>query len=81
MQNIIISKIDSLPEFMRSSDLVDLGLFPSEDALQGARKRGLSPDYIKHGRRVIYPKASVIEYIAKLMRKGDVPKSNQETII
>lgn len=81
MTNLTISKIDSFPEFMRSCDLVKLGLFPSEDAVQTARKRGVSPDYIKHGRRVLYLKSSVLAFIAKFMCKGDMPQSYKEIVM
>lgn len=76
MQNIII-KLNTLPEFIRSIDLVNLGLFPSEDAVGFARRRGLSPDYMQHGRRILYPKAGVISWIEKLMKKGDISISDQ----
>lgn len=57
-------------EFLSSHDLVNLGLFPSPDAVYFARLRGNSPDFIKMNRKVIYPKASVIKFIEQRMVKG-----------
>lgn len=53
----------SLPEFISSHDLVKLGLFSSADKAYVARVRGNGPAFLKIGRRVMYPKASVMQFI------------------
>lgn len=68
----LISILESMKEkdFLSSKDLVGLGLWSSENAAYEARKRGQSPHYCKMGRRVIYPKQSVIDFILQRMKKG-----------
>ena len=70
----ILTKLEGLPEFLSSHDLVALGLFPSPDSVYLARFRGNSPDYCKFGRKIRYPKQSVIDFIESRMKRGDVPK-------
>lgn len=70
-----ISKLASLPDFLSSNDLVDLGLFSSPDSVYFARMKGNSPDFIKLGRRVIYPKASVIQFLERHTKKGNESQS------
>lgn len=71
MSDSLISGFDSLPEFLNSHDLVKLGLWPSDDAVYLARLRGLSPDFIKLGKKILYPKASVIEFIQRHLKSGE----------
>jgi len=71
------------PEFLSSGDLVKLGLYPTTGALYFARRRGKSPNFIKIGRRIVYPKHSIIEFLECNMCKGrsqDIKtnKSNNE---
>ena len=65
-----LNKFQSLPEFLTSDDLVKLGLYLSTNSLYFARLRGKSPDFVKIGRRVIYPKESVVEFITSNIKKG-----------
>lgn len=74
----------TLPDFLRPCDLVSLGLFSSRDALYSARAGGKSPDFIRVGRRIIYPKAGILDFIERHLHKGtfkssDFKESRQKT--
>ncbi len=60
----ISALVKELPDLCRTADLVRMGLYPTEDAAYLARTRGLSPDYIKVGRKVLFPKQCVIEFLS-----------------
>lgn len=66
---IFIQKAESiLPDPCTSKDLVDMGLYKSEQAACYARKMGLSPDYFKLPHKaILYPKAGVVEFLKKAM--------------
>jgi hypothetical protein len=68
--NGLAVKLDDLPEFITSQDLVDLGLYPSRDAVYLARARGHSPDFIKINRKVLYSKNAVKRFIQSRMQIG-----------
>jgi hypothetical protein len=73
--------ISNAPEFLTSGDLVSLGLYKCEDSVYAARRKGLSPDFIKFGKRILYPKDKVIEFKEKNMRSGgsiDSPQQDSE---
>jgi hypothetical protein len=70
MEEMLLESLKSLPLFLTSKDLVDLGFYPSLDAAYLGRIRGNTPDYVKMKRKILYPKASVIEYVLKHLRKG-----------
>lgn len=59
-----------LPEFLNSHHLVSLGLWPNVSAVHLARMRGNCPDYLKIGKKIYYPKSSVIEFIEKNMNEA-----------
>ena len=65
MQN---NKLDSKKEFLDSNDLVAMGLFPSADAAYLARRRGVGPDFIKFGSKVLYPVECLNAFIEKSMQ-------------
>jgi hypothetical protein len=71
----IIVKFDAMPEFLSSHDLISLGLFHNPNAVCSARSRGFSPDYIKVGRKIFYPKSRLVEWIMSRMQNGAVPKN------
>lgn len=73
MNNIIINSIDSMPDLLSSHDLVTLGLYRNTNAAYLARLRGHSPDFIKVGGLVKYPKISVIEFINSRKLDGSIP--------
>jgi len=61
--------LKSLPEFLSPNDLVNLGLYSTSKAVYFSRTRGSGPDFVQMGRRVVYPKESVIEFITSNMVK------------
>lgn len=65
-----LNSFSSLPEFLSSHDLVSLGLFISTDAAYVARVRGNSPEFLKIGRKIIYPKANVLRFIDERLTSG-----------
>ena len=65
-----------MPDLLTSHDLVKLGLFRNTDAAYLARLRKHSPDYIKVGGLVKYPKASVIAFINSRLQSGSTPSNN-----
>ncbi len=64
------SKLDEMPDFVGVNYLVELGLYTSVDTAYLARKRKMSPDFIKIGRKVLYPKDAVMAFISKNLHKG-----------
>lgn len=74
MSNLISTKLEALPEFLTTKDLMSLGLFRDLDAACIARKEGYSPDYIKVGRKILFPKSRVIEFLESRMQNGNIPK-------
>lgn len=81
MSDILISKLDQLPEFLNSQDLVNLGLFVSKDTVYISRYRGDGPSYIKLKRRVLYPKSSVLAFIESHFKDGSIPRFNKSEVI
>lgn len=69
-------KFESFPEFLRANDLVELGLYPTAKALYFARQRGNSPDFLKIGRKVLYPKSSIISFISYNTWQGNITKKD-----
>lgn len=75
MPEKLFSNFEYFPDFLRSRDLVKLGLWPSTDAVYLARLRGISPNFIKVGRKILYPKSSVIEFIQDHLNCGKSSKN------
>lgn len=71
---MILKDLQSLPEFLRPYELVELGLFVTTKAAYFARLRGKSPDFLKIGSRVLYPRASVVEFITRNLQQGSIVK-------
>lgn len=71
MSYIIFSKLESLPEFLTTSQLINIGLYPSNNAAYIARAKGQSPNFIQVNRKVLYPKSSVLNFIERHMRLHD----------
>ena len=79
MIDLIISRIEKLPqEFLTPKEIVDLGLYTSLDSLYSARYYGVSPDYIKVNRKIIYPKVAVIEFIKQNFKIGSKRKVKKD---
>lgn len=66
-----------VPDFLSTNDLVKLGLYPNKNSAYFARLKGLSPDYIRLGRKILYPQKSVIEFIDCHTTKGKVVSNAQ----
>ena len=67
----VIDNLENLPEFLVSKHLVELGIYPTLDAVYQARLRGASPNYIKLSRKILYPKISVVEFLENRMKIVD----------
>ncbi|MCX5922145.1 MAG: hypothetical protein NTX86_02355 [Candidatus Dependentiae bacterium] len=79
MSQNLHNTLSDLPQFLSSHHLVELGLYPSLDAVYLARVRGHSPDFIKLKRKVLYPKNSVLQFIEQRMKKGGSSGSDSDS--
>jgi len=70
----IIKNIEFMPDLLSPIDLVKIGLFGSRNAACMARVNGKSPDWIKVGGRIRYPKTSVIDFIKENLKDGSQKK-------
>ena len=52
-----------LPEQCKVTDLVKAGIYTSPQTATQARTRGDCPDYFQLGRRIIYPRNAVIQWL------------------
>jgi len=79
LQKATVSNTDllqSLPDLLNADHLVSLGLFKSPEAVYASRKRKLHhPDYLKIGRKYLYPKSSILKFINERMSTGSNPSS------
>lgn len=62
--------LEAAADFLTSDDLVTLGLYKSRNSIYFARSKGIGPDFIKLGRRILYPKNSVLVFVKLHMQKG-----------
>lgn len=62
--------LEAAADFLTSDDLVTLGLYKSRNSIYFARSKGIGPDFIKLGRRILYPKNSVLAFVELHMQKG-----------
>lgn len=69
--DVIKKQLERFPDFLTPDDIVELGLFRDKDGAAQARVKGRSPDYVKFGRKVLYPKASLIQFLESRMKKGN----------
>lgn len=51
-----------LKDLSNADDLVKLGIFRSRQAALEYRKRGIGPSFFRLGKRILYPKAAIIEW-------------------
>ena len=62
----ITKSLKNFPEFLRSKDLLKLGLYKSYGDIYHSKKRGLSPPHVLLGdKKIVYLKTSLIEWIIK----------------
>jgi len=73
MAEIINTQLNALPAFLTSQDLVDLGLYATADCVYIARRRGNGPDFVRLGRKVLYPKSCIINFLQKRFKLGHIP--------
>lgn len=74
-----LQKLDTLPEFLECSHLIELGLYRHKNRVYLARIEGTGPSYVKiSSKKYIYPKAAVREFILKRFHDGSVPREQQE---
>lgn len=58
--------LSSKPEFLRSHDLIAMGLYNSFSDVCLSKKRGFSPPSIRLSpRKIVYPKNMVLEWLHK----------------
>ena len=70
MDNSFDERLKMFPEFLRSTDLIKLGLYGSFDTLYRARLEGNSPDFIRLKRKILYPKKSLIEFLERRLKNN-----------
>lgn len=64
--------LEASADFLTSDDLVTLGLYKSRNSIYFARSKSIGPDFIKLGRRILYPKSSVLAFVKLHMQKGSI---------
>lgn len=74
----MFNNLNTYPDFLTSDDLVDLGLYASRNSIYFARIKGKGPDFIKFGKRILYPKDSVLEFIQSHLKKGNIPNYSKK---
>ena len=76
----IHNALDDMPQFLSSRQLVQLGLYPSLDAVYLARVRGQSPDFMKLKRKILYPQHRVLAFIEQNKKKGTSASFNSNGV-
>jgi len=66
-----------LPEHCSVKDLVKEGIFLSPQCEFHARKVGHTPSYFKLGRRIMYPRNAVIEWLKEQKYENNKPDTYQ----
>jgi len=67
----LLESLKNRPEFLRSTDLIELGLFTSRANVCRANKIGCAPPMIRLGdRKIIYPKKLLIEWLLERLQKS-----------
>jgi hypothetical protein len=68
----------TLPELCIVRDLIDVGIYRSDQAAYHARKSGTSPDYFKLPHRgIVYPKKGIIEFLEKGKHSFSAPTQSK----
>lgn len=64
--NEFIRKIrEILPDPCTVKDLVKVGIFRTPQSARGVRMSGIGPSHFKLGKRILYPKDGIIEWLIK----------------
>lgn len=61
---------NTLPETCSVQNLIDIGLFTSDQSARLARQSGDTPSYFKLRARIMYPKGAVLEWLEKRKHEG-----------
>jgi len=61
-----------LPEFLTTQHLVDIGLYPNRPSVHLARSRGQAPDCMRIGKKIVFPRAAIIEFVLSNMEQKKV---------
>lgn len=72
--NEVLSNLErNLPMFATTNDLIDMGLFTDHSVAAKIRHSKTGPEWIRLGRKILYPKDSVIRFVREqLGGKRDV---------
>lgn len=64
-----LERLDAtLPEMCRTKDLIEAGIYHSDQAACAARRRGNGPDFIfVNHRRIAYPKMELMAWLRKTL--------------
>jgi len=64
MKSELINSLKDKPEFLRSRDLIELGIYRSFSDISYSIIRGFAPPHLRIGeRKILYPKASLIAWL------------------
>lgn len=66
-----------LPQELSTFDLVELGIFTSHPCVKNANSKGNGPDYFRDGKRCIYKRDDVLEWLK--LRALNVWKNHDKT--
>lgn len=72
LDQTLIESLSKKPEFLRSNDLIDLGLYQSFADVCWAKKRGLAPPSIHLSeRKIVYPKNLLLKWLIEKLQKTE----------
>lgn len=57
--------LKKFPNFIKTGDLISIGVFPNYNSAYYSRRKNDSPKYLKSGREILYSKKSVLEYVKR----------------
>ena len=59
----ITEDLSGLPMFLTTQDLVDIGLYKNRRAVHMQHFRGKTPPCLYIGRKLLFPKAAIIDFV------------------
>ena len=74
MIELIKKSLEKLPEFLTTQNLVDIGLYPNRQSVHLARYRGQAPSCMRIGKKIVFPKALVVEFVVNHMDQDYNPE-------
>jgi len=70
---------NELPTFLTTRNLVELGMYASVKCVHAAMTKGKAPLSIRIGRKILFPRAHVIEFFqVRSACAGDAPKTKHK---